>query len=161
LSFDGSNDEVTVADDATLRIPTDITMEAWINARSVTGHRHFVGKRFYELSVDPSGGGFTTTFEFRGSSGWVAATSGQLALDQWYHVTGTFDGSVIRLYVDGAEVDTTATGGSIVQSSSPLRIGTVKSAGDFFDGLIDEVRVYDRVLTPTEIQTDMNTPIEP
>jgi hypothetical protein len=161
LLFDGVDDVVTVPDDATLRIPVDITLEAWINTSSVTGHRHFVGKNFYELSVDPSGGGFTTTFEFRTGDGWVGATSGDLTLGEWYHVAGTFDGSVIRLFVDGVEVETTAAGGTIDQTSSPFRVGTADASGDFFDGLIDEVRVYDRVLTPTEIQTDMNTPISP
>jgi len=49
----------------------------------------------------------------------------------------------------------------MVTSTNPLRIGGNSIWGEFFAGLIDEVRVYNRVLTAAEIQADMNTPIQP
>jgi hypothetical protein len=51
--------------------------------------------------------------------------------------------------------------GPIATSTGPLRIGGNSLWGEFFQGRIDEVRVYNRALTPAEIQTDMNTPVGP
>jgi hypothetical protein len=63
------------------------------------------------------------------------------------------------LYVNGSQVSTQAAAGSITTSTNPLRIGGNSVWGEYFDGLIDEVRVYNRALTVTEIQTDMITPV--
>jgi hypothetical protein len=75
---------------------------------------------------------------------------------QWHHLAATYNGTVLRVFVDGvqrASFNVTATIGA---STLPLMIG-----GDaaFFTGLIDEVRVYNRALTATQIQNDMVTPI--
>jgi hypothetical protein len=54
-----------------------------------------------------------------------------------------------------------ALSGNIATSASPLRIGGNAVWPEWFAGLIDEVRIYNRQLTQTEIQTDMNTPVSP
>ena len=51
--------------------------------------------------------------------------------------------------------------GSLLTSGNPLRIGGNTIWGEYFDGLIDEVRIYNRALSLGEIQTDMSTPIGP
>ena len=61
--------------------------------------------------------------------------------------------------MNGAQVSTRTIGGNILTSTSPLRIGGDSFAGEYFAGLIDEVRIYNRPLTAAEIQTDMNTAI--
>ena len=66
---------------------------------------------------------------------------------------------MLRLYVNGVQVSTRTIGGNILTSTSPLRIGGNSIWGEYFSGLIDEVRIYNRPLTATEIQTDMNTAI--
>ena len=83
----------------------------------------------------------------------------KLAVNTWTHLAATYDGSVLRLYVNGAQVSTRTIGGNILTSTSPLRIGGNSIWGEYFSGLIDEVRIYNRPLTATEIQTDMNTAI--
>ena len=83
----------------------------------------------------------------------------QLALDTWTHVAVTFDGTSLRLYVDGTLANTTAVSGAMGGSDGPLRIGGNAIWNEWFDGLIDELRIYDRALSPTEIQTDMQTPV--
>ena len=63
------------------------------------------------------------------------------------------------LYVNGVQAATRAVTGAIVTSSQPLRIGGNAAWGESFAGRIDEVRIYNRALTASEIQADMNTPV--
>jgi len=58
-------------------------------------------------------------------------------------------------------VATAAQTGAIATSSGPLRIGGNAVWGEYFQGRIDEVRIYSRALSQTEIQTDMNTRVNP
>jgi hypothetical protein len=88
----------------------------------------------------------------------------KLPLNTWTHLATTYDGTNQRFYVNGILVGTTlspaGSGGGIVQSNGALRIGgNASSTGEFFQGLIDEVRVYNRALSAAEIVTDMNTAI--
>ena len=65
----------------------------------------------------------------------------------------------LRLYVDGTLRQTTSISGAMSGSDGPLRIGGNAIWNEWFDGLIDELRIYNRALSTTEIQTDMNTPV--
>ena len=72
----------------------------------------------------------------------------------------TYDGSAIRLYVNGALAATAAgVAGSMPNSALPLDIGGNNVWSEWFIGRIDEVRLYNRALSLAELQTDMNTPI--
>jgi hypothetical protein len=164
LAFNGTNQYVSVPDRTSLRITTNLTIEAWVKPASASGHRHIVGKHYWELSVEPSGGGYKVLFEFRGNGRWRSVTSGQLAFNQWTHVAGTYNGSVMRLFVNGVLVSSLNTTGAIDQSSHALRIGSADAKDDFFGGRIDEVRVsnvvrYTTGFTPatTPFATDANT----
>jgi hypothetical protein len=88
-----------------------------------------------------------------------AVGSAGLALNAWSYLASTFDGSVLRLYVNGVLVSSSAVSGSLAASSGVLRIGGNGVWPEWFAGLIDEVRVYNRALTASEIQTDMNTAV--
>jgi hypothetical protein len=82
-----------------------------------------------------------------------------IPINTWTHLATTYDGAVQRLYVNGVEVATRAQSGAVRTSDNPLRIGGNSVWGEFFQGRIDEVRIYNRALTPGEIQTDMNAPV--
>ncbi|TDC99450.1 hypothetical protein E1292_31835 [Nonomuraea deserti] len=71
----------------------------------------------------------------------------------------TYDGSVLRLFVNGQQVDERALTGSLYDDGSPLRIGGNEVWSEYFSGLIDEVRVYSRAQSAAEIQADMNTSV--
>ena len=76
---------------------------------------------------------------------------GTLDTTHWYHVVGTYDGSAMRLYVDGNEVNSTATGTSITNSDEPLRIGS-----DYWgvpDHDMDEVKIWNTTLTSSDVNT--------
>ena len=76
--------------------------------------------------------------------------------NQWTHLAATYDGTIQRFYVNGTQVAQRPLSGPIQVSSSPLRMGGNSIWGEFFQGRIDEVRVYNRALNATDIQTDMN-----
>ncbi len=82
--------------------------------------------------------------------------AGALPLNAWTHLATTYDGNVLALYVNGVQAATLLATGSIATSTDPLKIGGNAIWGEWFSGLIDEVRVYNRALTATEIQADMN-----
>jgi hypothetical protein len=101
----------------------------------------------------PSGGGtFGTSTSF--VSGPTASP-----VNAWTYVALTYDGTTQRLFVNGTQVATRATTGAIQVTNSPLWIGGNNPYGEYFNGLIDEVRVYNRALTQNEISADMNSPV--
>src|SRR6185312_10820140 len=69
--------------------------------------------------------------------------------------------STLRLYVNGTQVASTAAAGTIASSTNPLWIGGNSPYGEYFQGLIDEARVYNRALSATVVQAAMNTPLVP
>ena len=66
---------------------------------------------------------------------------------------------MVHVFVNGVQVSTHALTGAASVSSGALRIGGNSVWGEYFRGMIDEVRVYNRALTAAEIQTDMTTPV--
>ena len=82
-----------------------------------------------------------------------------LSLNTWSHLASTYDGAMLRVYLNGALVASAARSGSILTSANPLQIGGDSIYGQYFQGLIDEVRVYNVPLTQAQIQADMSTPV--
>jgi hypothetical protein len=147
LSFDGANDYVEVPDHANLRIPVNLTIEAWIKPTAIPGgYDGVAGKHNYEIGVRPAGAGVQAIFAFsRNFGSWIEIASGELALGQWHHVAGTYDGSNMRLFVNGARVASSVTSGQIDQLPDTFRVGSTELSGDYFQGLIDEVRVSNSI----------------
>jgi len=82
-----------------------------------------------------------------------------LTLNQWTHLVGTYDGKYQRLYVNGSQVAQQAQNSLIQQSTGVLRIGGNSLWSEFFNGYIDEVRIYNRALTPAEVSYNMVTAV--
>jgi hypothetical protein len=161
LSFDGINDWVTVDDHATLDLSSGMTLEAWVKPSALSGWRTTLIKETasglaYALYAHDNGPRPAAYIHIGGD----LTTPGSAALptNAWTHLATTYDGSRLRLFVNGVETSTTVSG-SIEQSAHPLRIGGNAVWGEYFSGLIDEVRVYNRALSATEIQADMNLPV--
>ena len=88
-----------------------------------------------------------------------AVGSAALPLNAWSHLAATYDGAVVRLFVNGVQAGSLAFAGSMAASTGSLRLGGNSVWGEWFAGLIDEVRVYNRALSASEIQQDMQTPV--
>ena len=78
-----------------------------------------------------------------------------MPVNTWSHLACTFDGSTMRMYLNGVEIASKPQSGNATVSTGALHIGGNSAWGEFFNGGIDEVRIYNRALSRTEIQADM------
>ena len=165
LTFDGSNDIVTIAHSSSLNLTTGLTVEAWVRPTVGTNWRTVLmkerpGNLAFGLYANTSGNRPALELATTGVAGNLeVAGSARLTTNSWSHVAATFDGSTLRLYVNGAQVGSRPASGTIVTSASALRIGGNTIWGEYFRGQIDDVRIYNEALTAAAIQTDMNTPV--
>jgi hypothetical protein len=164
LSFNG-NSWVTVADNALLHLTTGMTLEAWVDPAATSTDwtaaviKERTGGLAYALYATDGPAKPPAGYIDKSGTDYETAAGSLLPLNTWTHLAVTYDGSTIRLYVNGTQVATKAVSGSIISSTAPLRIGGDSVWGEYFTGLIDEVRIYNRALSATEILTDMNTPV--
>jgi hypothetical protein len=163
LSFNGTNSIVSIPNAASLQLTSGMTLEAWANPSALgTTWRTLLFKQKtggmnYALYANNNLGKPNGQADIGGEKN-VVGTAG-LALNAWSHVAATYDGSALKLYVNGSLVATTAVSGPINTSNGALTIGGNTVWNEWFKGLIDEVRVYNRSLSQSEIQTDMATPV--
>ena len=170
LDFDGVDDYVEVPDTAVLSSMANITISAWINPHTITATRYgyrIISKRFpfpqefvIKHSETNSGGsagelliGFYTETEH--------TTNFDLPVDSWTHLCVVWDGTkYVKVYKNGilnetVELDDTP---SPFDSDALTVIGKRGSSStEHFDGLIDDVRIYDKALTAEEVQAAMQT----
>ena len=160
LSFDGVNDWVTVPDAASLDVGR-VTVEAWVRPTALGGMWRTVvfkerpGGLVYGLYGSQGGGRALGQVDIGGERNALGSSS--MPLNTWTHLAVTYDASVLRLYVNGAPSGTAVVAGTIPSSTGVLRIGGNSVWAEWFAGQIDEVRVYNRALTQSEIQADMAT----
>jgi glucose/arabinose dehydrogenase len=165
LSFDGVNDWVTVNATSLLNITGAITMEAWVFPIATTGVRDILIKEGSNVDIynlyARNGNGRPESNVFVGGSNRVAQGTAALTVNVWTHVAGTYDGTTVRVFINGVQTASAAVSGPIATSTGVLRIGGNGLWGEFFQGRLDEIRIYNRALSQAEIQTDMNTPVAP
>lgn len=155
LSFDGDGDYVWVSDDPSLDISEKITIEAWVNITDRSGFRAVVVKQGnYHFRIHNGYLGFV----FWTTSGWRGAEDDTTLLDTltWYHIAVSFDtvNDVIKFYVNGNNVKTITNVWDMITNDNPFTIGRQTGAlyTNYFNGIIDEVAIYNRILAPEEIQ---------
>jgi len=157
LKFDGVNDYVTFGNKPEFQITKNITIAAWVkhNTGSPRSWEDIVmkGNTAYGFQFYSTQGYFTFHLTAAGG-GWKNLPSNVKPLPSvWYHVVGTYDGKTQRIYINGVlnnEIKDTFT---ISTNSEPLTIG-YKVAGDnsYLNGIVDDIQIYNRVLTPEEIK---------
>ena len=167
LSFDGVDDFVKILDSTSLDLNNSFTVEFWLKW-SQYNYRTVMAKGAYDTSF----GWFvrwasnTAYFRVRDSGTNTADATMNINLydDQWHHFVGLRDGNTVRIFIDGNEgtpADASTVG--TILNNYAVTIGT---RGDETTkpptGIFDEVRIWDKVLTQTEIQAEMQSslPVE-
>ena len=154
LDFDGVNDYVNCGN----ILPLSYTKEAWIYVKSLSTQNNII-----------SGGDSDARHAF-----WIPNSSGKLtaghngdwfgvedsvpmSVNTWYHVAVTYDAAstTLKLYKNGVLVDTN-TDVDPVEGGNMVRLGAFNNASNSFTGTMDEVRIWNRALSPGEIANHMN-----
>ncbi len=162
LNFNGTA-KVQVPSAASLNLTSGMTLAAWIKPTvNQSGWVTILQKQpdAYVLNASNGTGALFPGGGATSNNGWqyVSGVSAS-PVNTWTHVAVTYDGAILRMYVNGAQVATQPGTGTIQTTSSPLWIGGNSPYGEYFVGLIDEVRVYNRALTPGEIATIRDVPL--
>ena len=166
LSFDGVSGQVKVPNNPSLEPASGVTVQAWVKHTGSPGQYRYVLAKgatgciaaSYGLYTGPNGGLEFYVSRDRGTVYARSSDAGQAVWDgRWHLVVGTFDGDVIRLFVDGAEVGSGITyPGSLeylLPASNDLYIGSYPGCDQHeFLGFIDDAMVWNRALTPQEVE---------
>ncbi|MCJ8319942.1 MAG: LamG domain-containing protein [Colwellia sp.] len=148
--FDGIDDYVQIEDNSLLDLEKELTIAVWINIDSIpsSGLKTIMSKdENYEFHVDSSGEIYWwwSTHNFR--------TSGlNIVPGTWYHVAVTYRSGQQIIYVNGVERAARTYTGNLVLNNDPLQIGQDQGyGGRYFNGDIDELVIFKRELTATEV----------
>jgi hypothetical protein len=147
VGFRASGGQVTIGDLFRFAGTAAFSIEAWVQPAPTGAYlavlaRH-AGPDGYVLFIDPGG---KVSFERQGTS----VFGPRLDTAAFSHVVTTYDGTSLRLYIDGVSADGPTPSGSITGSASSFLLGN-DNDGDLFKGVLDEVAVYDHALTEARI----------
>ncbi|MCK4357911.1 MAG: hypothetical protein KAW92_04085, partial [Candidatus Cloacimonetes bacterium] len=161
LDFDGIDDYVEIPDDNSLDLTTNYTIETWIKPES-----------FSSLA------GMVTKYHIAGSNGYLLrlhsdapytgfcfdemyTSTGILEQDNWYHIAAVNDNGTRKIYLNGVEQTLTGTPLTVAANSDPVCLGVdYLDAGRYFNGDMDEVRIWNVARTRQEICQSMHSTLE-
>ena len=167
ISLDGGGEYVNCGNGSSLNPADAVTVAAWIyptsygssSAEIVTKLDTQSNQRAYALRLDSSSNKllFFVSPDGTNEAGNAVsvASDSSIPLDQWTHVAGTYDGSSIKVYVNGVADGSEHYSSDIYSSSADLCIGALFISGSparYFSGRIDEVRIYDSALSQSGIE---------
>ncbi|MEX0774571.1 MAG: LamG-like jellyroll fold domain-containing protein [Phycisphaeraceae bacterium] len=156
IQFDGTNDYVIASNSTDLAFSGAMTVAAW--AKSDTANWNTYGmlvSRRSQFILHPASGGKVLQFYvyIGGQAKGVAydLATDSIDLTQWHHYAGTYDGSSLKLYVDGQLKATVSQTGTMDSTTNSAYIGRDSTMARYFDGAIDEVRLYNTALNANDI----------
>lgn len=163
MYFNGKSSLITIPDAPALRLSTGMTLESWVYPLTADYvWRDIIQKgddNYYLMASTeagtPAGTAQVTT---NGANPRVHAPT-PLPAFKWTHIAVTYDQKNLRFYRDGIEVSQAMMNGLIVGSNAPLQLGGDSIYGQYFNGYIDEVRVYNKALSGEEIVKDKDRAI--
>jgi len=151
-----SSTYITMGSPAALQLTNALSISAWVNPTGTfNGAPGIVnyGTGGYWFALDSSGHPITVLYDPSNNTGSTAAST--VLTHQWYLLTTTYDGTTIDIYINGVLAKSASAGISSLggYATASFYIGSIKNnAGHYFDGAIDDVRVYNRALSQTEVQ---------
>ncbi|MCJ7777247.1 MAG: LamG domain-containing protein [Sedimentisphaerales bacterium] len=158
LNLDGTNDYVDCGSAAVFNINGAITLSAWVKTNDAGNGQHnsYVTKGDHSYAIKHFSGNSIEFFIYDGD--WIATT---FSVDSsfngvWHHLAGTYDGTQVKLYIDGELRNTKDHVGPIASNAYNVNIGADSEKADrFYNGVIDDVRIYNRALSGAEITSIM------
>jgi hypothetical protein len=172
LTFDGTDNYVLIPHSDTLT-SSNFTIEAWIYLNSdvnntqarIVSKQETISKS-HSFGIFGKGYGGSTGNQLilsigNGTTWWNFLSTTHLSNQTWYHVAGTHEGTTSKIYIDGQLDKNGTTITQTANNAGVLTIGcqkqTIPSTGAmfFFNGTIDEVRIYNRALSQQDIQADI------
>ncbi|HSH03780.1 MAG TPA: LamG domain-containing protein [Anaerolineae bacterium] len=153
LDFDGINDYIAVP--GTFGGPgwSAVTIEAWVRPRSTAPIKAIVsatGASFVHFQLPGD-------IVMYGGSGVVNLGSFSMPTNEWHHLAVVFSSGDSRLYLDGVEIASSTATITTINATTNLRISSGFGGGRFFNGQIDEVRIWNTARTEADIITTMYT----
>lgn len=154
--FDGTGDYVNLGNDSSLDVAqgTDPwTIESWILFFDLTGgtYHWIIGKLGLNFGLYSQGPAlYLSVYEVDTTFHYIQTSN--IIINRWYYIVGLFDGDEIRIYLDGILEDSESGVPPLLDWSPQTYIGSPDGATLFHEGLIDEARIYNRVLSSTEIK---------
>ncbi len=148
--FDGTDDKIAIPYHASFDVVSDITVEAWVN-------KHAGGSLVTRHSVSPTINVWkllTSAYEFWGAGNGGYTSISVPGVGIWYQLAMTFKSKdTRRAFVNGEVSHAVSVTGTLPQSTvDGIALGSRLDNAEWLDGLIGEVRIYNRALTPLEIQ---------
>jgi hypothetical protein len=149
---------VRIADNASLRPSSGLTLAAWVKTNSTEVREHVIVSKQYGGATSDS---YVIWYHSDGNLWFDVGGVGHILTvqppaNEWHYIVGTYNGSVMRLYVDGVEKVNSTVTGTIPYDDNPVLIGAdsnnlnhIPDSG--WNGLIDEVLIYNRALSQAEI----------
>ena len=154
--FDGTDDYADCGNAGSLNVGSALTIEGWFILRHSSNKQDFVNKQDWDNKK-----GYIFSFisddkiELYLGNGvaYTGLWSDPLPLGTWTHIAATWNGSLMRLYVNGADIGWNQSfAGPIAYGSEQLVLGRASLwGGEYFNGTMDEVRIYDRALAADEV----------
>jgi len=157
LNFDGVDDYVEIANSPGLGITADITIAAWIKRGALGDYGGIAaktdGNNTWDYDLYFENGPNTLHFYSDGQTPQDAISTGTVSDTDWHHVAVTRSGETVTFYIDAAPAGTVTASGEFADNASPVRIGTdgPDNAASMFNGLIDDMRIYNSALSAQEI----------
>jgi len=164
------NEYVSIPNDASLNVTEEVTVMCWAKWETVfSTYSNIVAKAGtlnpYNLYISNDTNIFNLRFIVTNSTGSYTNPSYDITtgyLGEWMHITGTYDGTYTKLYLDGELVSVSSSISGLIKTNSfPVYIGADDENEDltpdyFFDGVVDNVQIFNRCLTETEINYNMD-----
>jgi len=160
IAFNGSSSYLQISYNAALYPSQSITIEAWVKPAAVVSQYQAIieadtywvfGQSANAACQNLAYAGFSASTHFNICDDTAQSTN-------WRYLAMTYDGTTQRYYRDGVPINSVVVNENMATSIRDIYIGA-SGVGDYFNGLIDEVRIWSVARTQAEIQSDLNTPI--
>jgi hypothetical protein len=146
---------ISVSNSPSLNISNTITLTLWVRTAGGGYAQPRIlskGPPCYELLFSDTSSAPSLGFTVQNLASIFTAPI-QLNQNEWIFVAGTYDGQSMRIYTNGIIAGQTNVSGSIATNNEALAIGeNLDDSSDFFDGAIDNIRIYNRALSSSEVQ---------